>query len=83
MTYSGMGPKSGTQSKVPEIVADAARTAAWIEPDSKQPLTFHAVGQPQSLTLVPLNQVIHERYAVYWKVKNKSLKARQGTFYQS
>jgi DUF1680 family protein len=73
MTYSGMGPKSGTQSKVPEIVADAAHPTAWIEPDSKQPLTFHAVGQPQPITLVPLNQVIHERYAVYWKVKNKSL----------
>ena len=73
LTYSGYGPKSGTQSKVPEIVADAARPTAWLEPDSKEPLTFHAVGQPQPLTLIPLNQVIHERYAVYWKVKNKPL----------
>ncbi len=71
MTYSGYGPKSGTQSKVPDIVADATLPTAWLEPDSKQPLMFHAVGQPQPLTLVPLNQVIHERYAVYWKVKHK------------
>jgi DUF1680 family protein len=70
MTYSGYGPKSGTQSKVPDILADPGRPAAWIEPDSKQPLIFHAVGQAQPLTLVPLNQVIHERYAVYWKVKS-------------
>jgi uncharacterized protein len=71
MTYTGMGPKSEAQSKVPDIVADATRPTGWIEPDSKQPLMFHAVGQPQPLTLVPLNQLIHERYAVYWKVKNK------------
>lgn len=73
MTFSGYGPKSGTQSKVPDIVADATRSTAWIEPDSKRPLTFHAVGQPQPITLVPLNQVIHERYAVYWKVKDKAV----------
>jgi hypothetical protein len=60
------------QSKVPDIVADPGHPTAWIEPDSKQPLTFHAVGQPQPLTLVPLSHVLHERYAVYWKVKNKS-----------
>ena len=72
MTYAGYGPKSGTQSKVPDIMPGPGHPAAWIEPDLEQPLTFHAVGQPQQLTLVPLNQVIHERYAVYWAVKNKS-----------
>jgi uncharacterized protein len=72
MTFSGPGPKAGAQSKTPDIVADPARPTAWIEPDAKQPLMFHSVGQPQPITLVPLNQVIHERYAVYWKVKNKS-----------
>ncbi len=73
MTYSGPGPKAGTQSKTPDIVADPTHPTGWIEPDAKQPLKFHAVGQPQPLTLVPLNQVIHERYAVYWKVKGKSV----------
>ena len=51
-------------------LADPNHLASWIEPDTKRPLTFHAVGQPQPVTLVPLNQLIHERYAVYWKVKN-------------
>ncbi len=69
MTYSGTGPKPGTETKVPTIAADSQRPLAWIEPDPKQLLTFHAVGQDQPLTLIPLNQVIHERYAVYWKVK--------------
>ena len=72
MTYSGYGPKAGTESKTPEIVADPAHPTAWVEADAKEPLMFHAVQQSQPLTLVPLNQVIHERYAVYWKVRNKS-----------
>jgi hypothetical protein len=72
MTFSGYGPKAGTASKVPDMVAESGDAAAWIEPDARQPLMFHAVRQSQPLTLVPLNQVIHERYAVYWKVKNKS-----------
>jgi uncharacterized protein len=72
MTYSGYGPKAGTESKTPEIVVDPVHPTAWVEADAKEPLMFHAVQQSQPLTLVPLNQVIHERYAVYWKVRNKS-----------
>ena len=71
MTYIGPGPKD-PPSKVPDITADASRPVAWLEPDATQPLSFHAIGQSQPITLVPLNQIFHERYAVYWKVKNKS-----------
>jgi DUF1680 family protein len=71
MTYSSYGPKHGTQSHVPDIVADPGHLASWIELDAKQPSTFRAVGQPQSFPRVPLYKVIHERYAVYWKVKDK------------
>ena len=67
MSYGSYGPESGQQARVPEIVAEANKPLAWIEPDAKQPLTFHAVGQSRSFALVPLYQVIHERYAVYWK----------------
>lgn len=72
MSYGDYEPKPGDQVKVPDITASAARPTAWIEPDAKQPLTFHAVGQAQPLTMVPLYKVIHERYVVYWKVDNKS-----------
>ena len=72
MTYGDYEPKPGDQKKVADIVADPGKPTAWIEPDAKQPLTFHAVGQSQPLTLVPLNQIIHERYAVYWKVDDKT-----------
>jgi uncharacterized protein len=68
MSYTGYAPKRDDQYKVPDIVANPDEPTAWIEPDSKQPLTFHAARQSQPLTLVPLNSVIHERYAVYWKV---------------
>jgi uncharacterized protein len=72
MSYGDYEPKPGNQQKVPDITANSARPTAWIEADAKQPLTFRAVGQVQPLTLVPLYKVIHERYAVYWKVDNKA-----------
>jgi len=72
MTYSDYEPKPGDQKKVADISADPAAPASWIEPDAKLPLTFRTVGQAQTTTMVPLYQVIHERYAVYWKVGKKS-----------
>jgi DUF1680 family protein len=69
MTFSGAGPKLGMQIKVSDITAGAAHPLAWIEPDPKQSLAFRAVGQPEGFELIPLYKVIHERYAVYWKVK--------------
>jgi len=72
MSYGGYEPKPGDEKKVPNIVADAGRPTAWIEPDANEPLTFHAVGQSQAVAVVPLYKVIHERYAVYWKVDNKT-----------
>ena len=72
MLYGDYGPKDNAQSKVPDIIADRSKPTAWVEPDPKQPLMFRAVGQSQPLSMVPLYQVIQERYAVYWKVNNKS-----------
>lgn len=73
MLYGDYEPKPTDQYKVPEIVADANHPTAWVEVDSQQPLRFQAVGQPQAITLVPLYQVIDNRYAVYWKVSNKAV----------
>jgi uncharacterized protein len=69
MSYGNYGPRGAKPDKVPDIVADRAKPTAWVEPDAKQSLTFHAVGQSQPISIVPLYKVIHERYAVYWKVK--------------
>jgi DUF1680 family protein len=72
MQYGDYGPKEDAESRVPDIVADPANPTAWVEPDAKQPLTFKAVGQSQSISMVPLNQVLDDRYAVYWKANNKN-----------
>jgi len=69
MSYGSYGPERGQQGKVPDIVADAGRPLAWVEPDPKQPLAFHAAGQSEPFSMIPLYQVMHDRYAVYWKVK--------------
>lgn len=71
MSYGDYEPKPGDEKKVPDIVADASKPTAWIEPDAKQPLTFHTVGQSEPTTMVPLYQIIHDRYAVYRNVDNK------------
>jgi len=72
MTYGDYQPKPGDQKTIAVISADPDKPASWIEPDPKLPLTFHTVGQAQDSTLVPLYQIIHERYAVYWKVASKA-----------
>jgi len=72
MLYGEYGPKDNAQSKVPDIVADPEKPTAWVEPDPKQALVFRALGQSQPITMVPLYQVVQERYAVYWKVNKKS-----------
>jgi DUF1680 family protein len=72
MMYGDYEPKPSDQLKVPDIVADPAQPAGWLRPDLQQLHTFETVGQASPLTLVPLYRVIHERYAVYWKVNGKS-----------
>jgi DUF1680 family protein len=72
MSYGDYEPKPGDQKKVADISADPGAPTSWIEPDPKAPLAFRTVGQAQPTTMVPLYQVIHERYAVYWKVDKKS-----------
>jgi DUF1680 family protein len=71
MLYGDYEPKPSDEYKVPEIVADANKPTAWVEVDSKQPLTFSALGQSKAMKLAPLYQIINERYAVYWKVNSK------------
>ena len=71
MLYGDYEPKPTDQYKVPDVVADANQPTGWVEPDGKQPLSFRTVGQSQAVTMVPLYQIIRERYAVYWKVNNK------------
>jgi hypothetical protein len=73
MRYGDYEPKATDPYKVPEIVADRDKPTSWVEVDSRQPLTFRALAQSQQMTLVPLYQIIDERYAVYWKLNARSV----------
>jgi len=68
--YGGEGPKPNP-APVPAITADLQNAESWVEPAAGKPLEFHGKGQSQPLTLVPLNSIVHEQYAVYWKVQSK------------
>ena len=62
----------GEPSGAPTMTSDSKDPLGWIEPAPGQALTFHTVGQPRNLTLIPLYKLFGERYAVYWKVIQKS-----------
>jgi DUF1680 family protein len=72
MMYGDYEPKPTDQFKVPEIVSDPMNPTAWVNVDPRYPLLFQAAGQSQPITLVPLYTIIPERYAVYWKIQNKT-----------
>jgi hypothetical protein len=59
----------GKPVPAPDFRAPSRDPAAWIKPVADQPLTFRTTGQAQDVTLIPLNQLFEERYAVYWRVK--------------
>ena len=53
----------------PEFRARPGNPAEWIKPVSGRTLAFRTFGQPADVTLVPLNRLFDQRYAVYWRVK--------------
>jgi len=69
--YGDLGPK-GDAIPVPAIAADLASPTSWVEPVAGKSLAFRAVGQPQEIALVPLSNIVHENYAVYWKLQKKA-----------
>jgi DUF1680 family protein len=52
----------------PAIVAPSSDPARWLTAVPGRVLEFQTVGQRVPLTLIPLNRIFDERYAVYWKV---------------
>ena len=64
---------------VPVLVTDSTDPASWIKPVSggvidKGPLRFRTqnVGKPGDVSLIPLHQIHHQRYTVYWKLFSKA-----------
>lgn len=58
----------GEPLAVAPIVTRALAPSGWLEPVASGTLEFRTVGQAHELTLVPLNRIFDERYAVYFKV---------------
>ena len=64
--------------RIPEYTAEAVPIApltvrsqdpeSFLQPVDGRPLEFRTRGQRQDLTLIPLNRLFDERYAVYFKV---------------
>jgi DUF1680 family protein len=58
----------GAAVSVPVISASSADPQSWLVPVAGRALEFRTVGQARELTLVPLNSIFDERYAVYWRI---------------
>jgi hypothetical protein len=57
----------GEPVSVPELHNASKDLAAWIKPEGEA-LKFRTTGQAKDVTLIPLNRLFGERYAVYWRV---------------
>jgi uncharacterized protein len=55
----------------PAITVPALDPASWLEPVAGRPLAFRTTGQEQPLILEPLNGIFDERYAVYFRVRER------------
>jgi hypothetical protein len=61
----GSGPRPNPE--LPGAKGKVDDPASWIRAGN-QPLTFEAAGDSGTQALVPINDIVHERYDVYWKV---------------
>jgi DUF1680 family protein len=64
MIYHGFSPEQGGGMPMPEV----KQAGVWlerVEPDSKYSLRFRSKGEGVIHTLVPLNEIMDERYSVY------------------
>ena len=60
----------GDPVPVPELQAKSQDPASWVKPVPGEALTFRTTGQAQDTTMIPLNRLFKERYAVYWRVRS-------------
>ena len=58
---------------VPELAVSPAKVVGAIEPVAGEPLTFRTrgIGRPHDVTLIPLYELNHQRYTVYWNLTPK------------
>jgi DUF1680 family protein len=54
-----------------EVLGVPADPASWVEKIAGSQARFRSKGQRESIELVPLNRIFGERYAVYWRVRER------------
>ncbi|MCX6867965.1 MAG: hypothetical protein NTV46_17465, partial [Verrucomicrobia bacterium] len=55
---------------VPSLVGASQDPSAWLKRDPGEALRFQTVGvgKPKEVSLIPLANLHHQRYTVYWKM---------------
>jgi DUF1680 family protein len=55
-----------------ELRTQGGQPKEWIQRTSDRALQFRATGQGRDVTLVPFHTIFDERYAVYWRLNERS-----------
>ena len=61
-------PEYQSEPSAAPTISARSDPGGWLEPTPGRPLEFRTTGQAEPISLVPLNRIFDERYAVYWKV---------------
>jgi hypothetical protein len=59
----------GEPVPAPGFRTRSAPPSEWIKPLPGRALAFQTTGQERDVTLIPLNQLFGQRYAVYWHTR--------------
>jgi DUF1680 family protein len=71
MIYGPSAARMRPGGPSPEVKS-GGKGVDWVEPAPNGKLSFRLAGQTENTALVPLYQILDERYAAYWKVNSKS-----------
>ncbi|MFZ0819944.1 MAG: glycoside hydrolase family 127 protein [Candidatus Acidiferrales bacterium] len=71
MIYGQLGPRMRPGGPSPEVQS-GGKGVDWVEPAGNGKLSFRLAGQKDATPLVPMHQILGERYNVYWKVNSKT-----------
>ena len=70
MIYGQLGPR--LRPGQPIEVQTSGKSLDWVEPAPNGKLSFRLAGQSADTALVPMYQILGERYNVYWKMNPKT-----------
>ena len=72
LTYGPLAPDEKKPVAVPPLAVPKGMASNYVEAVPGEPLAFRTTGQPASVRLSPLYQILDERYTVYWKTTRQA-----------